>query len=49
MAIVKGLHEIETIKINIKIPRTILTHTDSRINLDYLKNTKTRNYLIEAI
>ena len=31
------------------MPITILTHTDSRITLDSLKNTKNRNYLIEAI
>ena len=49
MAIVKALQEIETIKINNKMPRIILIHTDSRINLDSLKNMKNRNYLIEAI
>ena len=49
MAIVKALQEIETIKINNKMPRIILIHTDSRITLDYLKNMKNRNYLIEAI
>ena len=49
MAIVKALQEIETIKINSKMPRTILIHTDSRITLDSLKNMKNRNYLIEAI
>ena len=45
MAIVKALQEIETIKINNKMPRTILIHTDSRITLDSFKNTKNQNYL----
>ena len=49
MAIVKALQEIETIKINNEMPRTILIHTDSRITLDSLKNITNRNYLKEAI
>ena len=48
MAIVKALQAIETIKIN-NTPRTIKIHTDSRITLGSLKNTKNRNYLIEEI
>ena len=39
MAIVKALQAIETIKIN-NISRTIKIHTDSRITLESLKNTK---------
>jgi ribonuclease HI len=49
MDIVKSLQEIGTIKINNKISRIILIHTDSRINLDSLKNMKNRNYPIESI
>jgi len=49
MTIVKALQAIETIKINKNIPRTIIIHTDSRINLDSLKNKKNRNHLIEEI
>jgi len=49
MAIVKALQEIETIQINKNILKKILIHTDSRITLDSLKNTKNRNNLIEAI
>jgi len=49
MAIVKALQEIETIQIIKNILKTILIHTDSRIKLDFLKNMKYRNYLIEAI
>jgi ribonuclease HI len=37
-----------TIKIN-NTPRTVKINTDSRINLESLKNTKTRNHLIESI
>jgi ribonuclease HI len=48
MAIVKALQAIET-KINITTPRTIKIHTDSRITLESLKNTKNRNNLIEEI
>jgi hypothetical protein len=40
MAIVKALQAIETIKINNHTPRTIKIHTDSRITLESLKNTK---------
>jgi ribonuclease HI len=47
MAIVKALQAIETIKINSNTPRTIKIFTDSRINLESLKNTKNRNYLIK--
>jgi ribonuclease HI len=49
MAIVKALQAIETIKINNKTPRTIMTHTDSRITLESLKNMKNRKHLIEEI
>ena len=48
MAIVKALQAIETIKIN-NTPRTIKIHTDSRITLESVKNTKNRNHLIEEI
>jgi len=49
MTIVKALQAIETIKINNNTPRKIKIHTDSRITLEPLKNTKNRNYLIEEI
>jgi len=49
MAIVKALQETKAIQINKNILKTILTHTDSRITLDSLKNMKNRNYFIEAI
>jgi ribonuclease HI len=49
MAIVKALQAIETTKINNNIPRAIKIHTDSRINLQSLKNMKNRNHLIEEI
>jgi ribonuclease HI len=49
MAIVKALQAIQTIKINNNIPRTIKINTDSRINLESLKNIKIRNYLVEEI
>jgi hypothetical protein len=50
MAIVKAIQEIYVEnKINMNILTTILIHTDSRINLDSLKNMKNRNYFIEAI
>jgi len=49
MVIVKALQETETIQINKNILKTILIHTGSRITLDFLKNMKNRNYLIEAI
>ena len=48
LAIVKALQAIET-KIKNNTPRTIKIHTDSRITLESLKNTKNRNYLIEEI
>jgi len=35
-----SLQAIVTIKINKNIPRTIIIHTDSRITLESLKNTK---------
>jgi len=39
-----------TIKINKNIPRTIIIiHTDSRIALETLKNTKNRKHIIEEI
>ena len=40
MAIVKALEAIETIKINNNTPLTIMIHTDSRMNLETLKNMK---------
>jgi ribonuclease HI len=49
LAIVKALQAIRTIKINNNIPRTIMMHTDGRITLEALKNTKNRNHLIEEI
>jgi hypothetical protein len=49
MAIFKALQAIETIKINNNTPRTIMIHSDSRINLESLKNRKNRNHLIEEI
>jgi ribonuclease HI len=44
-----GIKAIETIKISKNVPRTITIHTDSRINLDFLKNKKNRNHLIDEI
>jgi ribonuclease HI len=49
MAIVKALQAIETIKVNKNIPRTIIIHTDSKINLESLKNTKNKKHLIDEI
>jgi ribonuclease HI len=49
LAIVKALETIEKSHINDNIPRTATVHTDSRITLQFLKNTKNHNYLIEEI
>jgi ribonuclease HI len=49
MAVVKALQAIETIQINTTTPIKIKIHTDSRIILESLKNTKTRNNLLEEI
>jgi ribonuclease HI len=49
MAIFRALQAIQTIKINNNTPRTIKIHTDSRITLEFLKNMKNQNYLIEKI
>ena len=49
MAIVKALQAIQTTKINKNIARTITKHTDSRITLESLKNTKNRIHLVEEI
>jgi ribonuclease HI len=49
LAIVKALEIIEKSYINGCIPRTATVHTDSRITLQSLKNTKNHNYLIEEI
>jgi ribonuclease HI len=43
MAIVKAPQATDTIKINKNIPRTIIIHTDSKITLESVKNTKNRN------
>jgi ribonuclease HI len=43
MTIVKALQAIETIKINTTTPKTIKIHTDSRITLESIKNTKILN------
>ena len=48
-AIVKILETIEKSHINDNIPRTVTVHTDNRITLQSLKNTKNHNYLIEDI
>jgi hypothetical protein len=37
MAIIKVLQAIETIKIKNNIPRTIMIHADSRLNLESSK------------
>jgi len=47
LAIVKALETITKSHINDNIPRTVTVHTDSRITLQSLKNTKNHNYLIE--
>jgi ribonuclease HI len=49
LAIVKALETTEKSHINDNIPRTVTVHTDSRITLQPLKNTKNHNYLIEEI
>jgi ribonuclease HI len=49
LAIFKALETIEKSHINDCIPRTTTVHTDSRITLHSLKNTKNHNYLIEQI
>ena len=49
MAIVKALQAIETIKTSNNAPLTIMIHTESRINLESLKNMKNRKHLIEEI
>ena len=49
LAIVKALETIEKSHINENFPRTITVHTDSRITLQTLKNTKNHSYLIEEI
>jgi ribonuclease HI len=40
MAIVKALQAMETIKINKNVSGRIIIHTDSRINMESLKNKK---------
>jgi hypothetical protein len=45
LATVKALEIIEKSHINDKISRTARVHTDSRIILQSLKNTKNHNYL----
>jgi ribonuclease HI len=49
LAIVKALDKLGKLHINDNIPRTATVHTDSRITLQLLKNTKNHNYLIEEI
>ena len=49
MAIVKALQAIETIKTSNNAPLTIMIHTESRINLESLKNMKNRKHLIKEI
>jgi hypothetical protein len=49
LAIFKALEKLEKIHINDNIPRTVTVHTDSKITLQSLKNTKNHNYLIEKI
>ena len=49
LAIVKALEKIGKLHNNDNIPRTATVHTDSRITLQSLKNTKNHNYLIEEI
>jgi ribonuclease HI len=49
MAIVKALETIENSHINDNIPRIATVHTDSRITLQSLKNTKNHNCLIDGI
>ena len=49
LAIFKALETIEKSHISDCIPRTATVHTDSRITLHSLKNTKNHNYLIEEI
>jgi ribonuclease HI len=47
--IVNALEKIGKLHINDNIPRTATVHTDSRITLQSLKNTKNHKYLIEEI
>jgi ribonuclease HI len=49
VAIVKALDKLRKLDTNDNIPRTATVHTDSRITLQSLKNTKNHNYLIEEI
>jgi ribonuclease HI len=48
-ATVKALEKIGELHFNDNIPRTATVHTDSRIALQSLKNTKNHKYLIEEI
>jgi len=48
-SIVKALDKLGKLHINDNMPRTATVHTDSRITLQSLKNTKNHNYLIEEI
>jgi ribonuclease HI len=49
LAVVKALETIEKSHINDNLPRTVTVHTDRRITLQSLKNTKNHNYLIQEI
>jgi len=49
LAIFKALETIEKSHITDCIPRTATVHTDSRIAIYSLKNTRNHNYLIEEI
>ena len=49
LAILKALETTEKSHMNENIPRTVTIHTDSRITLQSLKNTKNHSYHIEEI
>jgi ribonuclease HI len=49
LAIVRALEKIAKLHINDHVPRIATVHTDSRITLQSLKNTKHHSYLIEEI
>ena len=49
LVIVKALEKTGTLHVNYNIPRTAIVHSDNRITLQSLKNTKNHSYLIEEI
>jgi ribonuclease HI len=49
LAVVKALETIKELQIAENIPREVTVHTDSRITLQSLKDSKNHKYLIEEI